>query len=250
MIYTITMGFCPSRIWEKSCIQYYKTSNRETKHIFVDAHYPLNEYENRRALWRVCCDYGVSVVDPGRNLGGADGFNYALGMIDVKPNDIIIGYDPDSCPIDAGWDGALADAILLDAKINWTSLLSVRAKPELQARGYEKRMVSHLEVWKANRPVVNSICAFRGSWLETIGGLRQPSRWYGGLEAEMFQNLRGGEWCFLPGWRESDEIRDKQDREYLWYKWKHAHLKEWDGDFRSYVEAGCPRPSDVPERLP
>lgn len=250
MIYTITMGFVPARLWAQSCANYYATRNRPTEHIFVDQHYPLNEHENRRELWRICCDYGVSVIDPGRNLGGTEGFNYALRRIRPKPDDVVIGYDPDSFVLSEGWDGALVDAILKDSKINWTSLMSARAEPELKARGYDKRKLDHIEVWRTHRPVVNSVCAFRASWLEAIGGLRQPSHWYGGLEAELHQNLRGGEWCFLPGWWESDKIRDQQDREYLWYKWCHAHLKEWPGDFASYVEAGCPPPSDLPKSLP
>lgn len=249
-LWTITMGFVPSRIWRQSCDAYYRTRNRQTEHIFVDQHYPLNKDENRRELWTTCREYGISVLDPGKNLGGTEGFNYAVRRISAQPDDVIIGYDPDSRPVTEGWDGALQDAILMDPKINWTSLMSARAKPELEARGYDRRSVGHLEVWRTHKPVVNSICAFRASWLNAIGGLNQPSRFYGGLEAHMFQHLRGGQWCFLPGWWESDDIRDQQDREYLWYKWRHAHLQDWPGDFASYIAAGCPPPSDLPERVP
>lgn len=249
-IYTITMGFVPNRIWKQSVESYYRHAQRKTEHIFVDQHYPLNENENRRALWQTCCDHGISVIDPGRNLGGVNGFNYAIDRINPNPEDVIIGYDPDSFAISPGWDGALVDAIALDPKINWTSLMSDRAKPELQSRGYDKRFVSHIEVWKTRQPVVNSVCAFRAGWLKSIGGLGQNSAWYGGLETKMFESLRGGEWCFVPGWFESDEIRNQQDREYLWWKWMHAHLHEWPGDFKSYVAAGCPPPSDLPNYLP
>lgn len=249
-LFTITMGFVPARIWRQSCEAYYRTAERKTEHIFVDQHYPLHEAENRRELWRICCEYGISVLDPGHNLGGTEGFNYALERIKLEPDDVVIGYDPDSYPITPGWDGALADAIALDPKIVWTSLMSQRANPELEARGYERRYLNQIEVWRTKQPVVNSVCGFRASWLQAVGGLRQPSKWYGGLECALWASLGASEWCFLPGWWEWDDIRDQQDREYLWWKWCSAHLKEWDGDFASYVAAGCPPPSDLPKHLP
>lgn len=249
-VYTITMGHCPSRIWKQSVDAYYKNSIRKTEHVFVDSYYPINQDENRRDLWEICRTYGISVIDPGKNLGGAEAFNYALRRLPLAVGDIIIGYDPDSCPISNGFDGALVDAILMDSKVNWSSLMSERAKPELQERGYTKKTIGHIEAWKTHRPVVNSICAFRAEWLLGIGGFRQDGKIYGGLEAALFSHLRGGEWVFLPNWAEVDSIRDQQDVEYLWWKWKFAHLREFSGTFSDYVAAGCPAPSDLPERLP
>lgn len=250
MIYTITMGYVPARIWRHSAEAYYRTRNHDTQHFFVDQRYPLNETQNRVELHSICRDHNISILDPGRNLGGTEGFNYALRFIKPSKGDVIIGYDPDSFVETEGWDGALIDAIMFDDQVNWTSLMSARAQPELESRGIKRRWIRHLEVWQTVRPVVNSVCAFRAEWLTAVGGLSQPSPWYGGLEASMFNNLRGGQWCFLPGWMENDSLRDQQDREFLWWKWKHAHLGEWPGDFKSYVDAGCPPPSDLPKKLP
>lgn len=113
-------------------------------------------------------------------------------------------------------------------------------------------MARHIELWVTRLPVVNSICAFRGSFLNATNGLHEPNDWYGYLESEMFWRMKklGLEWAFLPGWREDDSIRDLQDKEYMWWKWKWAHLKEWSGDLASYVAAGCPPPSDLPTTLP
>lgn len=250
MLYTITLGYCPSRIWRLSADAYYKNAQRETQHVFVDHHYPLNKDQNRKELREICAQYKINVLDPGRNLGGVAGFNWALKQLPLKAGDVVLGYDPDSRPISLGFDGALQDVILLDQKINWASLMSDRSEPELNQRGYVKRMVNQIEVWRTVRPVVNSICAFRAEWLLNIGGLWQNSPLYGGLEIDTFPHLRGGEWVFLPGWRETDDFRNLQDTEYLHWKWCYAHLREFKGDFAEYISAGCPKPSDLPERLP
>lgn len=253
-VFVVTLGFVPARIWRRSLDAYrslHKTG-LDYEHYFVDAHYPLNEVENRRELWSICADAGISVLDPGRNLGLHGNFNFALSRIPYKDDDVIIGYDPDSNPISPGFDGALVHAIQFDQRVAWSSLLSQRAEPELIQRGYDRRMIGHVEAWVTRQPVVNSICAWRGSFLRRTGGLHEPNQWYGFLEGEMFWRMKemGMDWAFLPGWRETDDIRNLQDREYLWWKWKFAHLREWPGDFRSYVEAGCPPPSDHVVRLP
>lgn len=253
-VYTITLGFVPARIWERSLDAYLSLRNPTIvyDHYFVDQHYPLGGTENRRELWRICCERGVNVLDPGRNLGLHGGFNWALARLPCGPEDIIIGYDPDSNPISPGFDGALIHALQLDPRLAWTSLMSGRAEPELRERGYTHRRVGHLDLWITHKPVVNSIVAWKYSFLKAVGGLSEPNQWYGGLEADMFSRMKslGLEWGFLTGWHENDDLRNLQDKEYLWWKWKFAHLREWTGDFKSYVEAGCPVPSDLPVHLP
>ena len=253
MIYTITTGYSPARIWALSLASYKKHKNPDVKytHIYVDNHYPLNIEQNRAEIKRICQDNDVIILNPGRNLGLHDGFNYALKYCDIKPYDIIIGYDGDSNPISYGFDGALVHALEFDHSLGWVSLMSPRAKPEILSRGYTAKQVRHLELWLTHKAVVNSVCAFRGEFLLKTGGLKEENAIYGGLEAVMFPKLRemGLHWGFLTGWHEDDLYRDMQDKEYLWWKWKYAHLKEFSGDFASYVSAGCPPPSDLPLRL-
>lgn len=253
-VYVVTLGFVPARIWRRSLDAYHSMRKPDLvyDHYFIDQHYPINEHENRRELWDICCERGVNVLDPGRNLGLHGGFNWALERIPYRDEDIICGYDPDSNPISPGFDGALIHALQFDQRLAWASLFNSRCGPELQQRGYDRRMIGHVESWITRKPVVNSICGWRGSFLRKTGGLHEPSQFYGGLEGDMFWRMKqmGLDWAFLPGWHEDDSLRNFQDESYKWWKWRHVHLCDWPSDFRSYVEAGCPPPSDLPNRLP
>lgn len=253
-VHTITLGFVPARIWEKSIDAYQSLRNPDISydHYFVDCHYPVGGLENRRKLWSICCDRGVHVLDPGRNLGLHDGFNWALAKVPRGTNDIIIGYDPDSKPISPGWDGALVHTLEADSRLAWVSLFNERVQPELIERGYTKRQLGHIEAWITHKPVINSICAWRSSFLDNAGGLEEENKFYGGLEAKMFWKMKnlGLEWAFLPQWWEEDSLRNMQDEEYKKYKWAHAHLKSWPADFESFLQAGCPINDPAPHKLP
>lgn len=255
MIYTITLGFVPARIWERSLDAYqrFKSPGLDYVHIFVDACYPIDEIENRRQLHKLCADNGVKVISPGRNLGLHGNFNFALNHIGFGCDDIIIAYDADSSPISPGWDRALVDALRIDPRLAWSSLLNSRSKRELAQRGYDRRFANQIELWVTKTAVVNSICAWKGSFLKSTGGLHEPNAYYGGLEVDMFPRMKalGLEWGFLPQYEEDDSLRDMEDEEYRKYKWAHAHLNQWPGDFKSFLEAGCPiNDPAAPHRLP
>lgn len=174
-----------------------------------------------------------------------------MSQLNMADDDVVIGYDPDSCPISPGWDLALVEVMRKDPNVNWSSLMSPRCQPELTARGYTSRKLDQIEVWYTKQAVVNSICAWRVGWLRRIGGLQEPNAFYGGLECSMYAALGPNQWAFLPGWWEDDRLRDGMDPEYRVWKWRHAHLHDWPGDFKSFLEAGAPLPpSETPRKLP
>lgn len=246
-VITITLGFVPSRIWKESIAAYHATRNPELryKHYFVDQHYPLKKEKNRKELRKICEKYDVTVLDPGKNLGLHEGFNWALKQINPPDNAVIIAYDPDVNPISPGWDMALVRAIRGDQKQNvvWASLIHETAVKEIATHGYEHRKADgYIDLYVTRRAVMNSICAWHMGWLRKVGGLHEPTAFYGHLEAEMWSRLGGRDWAFLPGWTEDETLRAKQDKEYQTYKWVHAHTQTWKGDFESWLAAGSPNP--------
>ncbi len=248
-VIAITLGFVPARIWEQSAKVYAETRNPELPytHYFVDQHYPLEKKKNRKALREICERYGIKVLDPGKNLGLHEGFNWALREINPPDDAIIIAYDPDVYPTSSGWDMALVRAIRGDpkGKIVWASLLHGAANQEIQKCGFEPRKIDgYIDVWITKLPIMNSICAWSYSWLKSVGFLNEPRPFYGHLEAEMYGRLRGKEWAFLPSWTEDERLRKTQDEKYMVYKWTHAHTQSFDGDFESWLKAGCPIPSE------
>lgn len=261
-VYAITLAFSNPQILAHSMKAFYQTRNLDLKidsHIIVDQHYPLYREEVVKELKMQNLINGQTILDPGRNLGLHDGFNWALGQIKPKPEDIIIGYDADSMPVEKGWDMALVRAI--EAKrsdghgeVVWSSLGNPRTLRDLYARGFDSvKADGYLRLFLSRTAITNSVCAWRYGWLKEVGFLEEPRAFYGHLEAAMWGKLRAGKrWAVLPDWTESDELRDLHDRAYIVYKWRHSHLNDWPGDFESFVKAGCPESGSgaAPEVIP
>lgn len=252
-VFAVSLGFMSAGIIRRSLAAYAATRNTDFgpyRHVMVDQHYPLDKECNRAELREICAEHGVEVIDPGRNLGLHHGFNFALRHLAPDPEDVIIAYDVDSTPVSEGWDLALVRALQGDPskRAVWASLMNPRSARDLSERGYTVRKADgYIELWATRSPVTNSICAWRYGWLSEVGLLTEPRPFYGHLEAEMYGKLGPKrDWVFLPGWTESDELRDLHDRAYVVYKWCHSHLKSWDGDFESWLAAGSPNPEDRP----
>jgi len=243
-ICVLTLGFMKWQIIDKSFEQLYRTSTIEWEHHVLDQHYPLNEKINRDSLKSICNEYGATLHDAGKNLGLHEGINY---LIEQTNPTVVIGYDPDSFPIRIGWDDALTK--VLSPKTVWSTLGNPRSVAEVKARGYFERNYNFVRVWVTKKAVVNSVCAWWVPWLHEVK-LTEARPFYGHLESEMFNKLKGREWVFLPDFEESDHLRWEHDKDYIMYKWAHAHLKSWDGDFKSWLEAGKPCEKQAPQKLP
>lgn len=255
-VFCITMAFMPERMVRRSLAAHASTRNPALAypHYLLDQHYPIEKLSNRAALRHLAAEYGLEVLDAGRNLGLHDGFNWALQQIAPHDDDIVIAYDPDSIPTATGWDLALVRALEGSSGVNvWSSLMNPRSLADLTERGYDVGTVDgYLKTWATRTAVTNSVCAWRVGWLRKVGFLQEARPWYGHLESVMWSKLGGKRWVFLPGWPESDELRDEHDISYVHYKWAHSHLKSWDGDFESWLKAGSPLPKDTsaPDRIP
>lgn len=259
-VFAITLAFCNPKVLERSIRAFYASRNpdMELEHVIVDQHYPMHRKETAVLLASLAGEFGIRVLDPGKNLGLHAGFNWAMCALNPRDEDIIIGYDGDSLPISPGWDMALVRAIdgtktQHGKKVVWSTLGNPRTIKDINLRGFDKATADgYLDIWLTRTSITNSVCAWRYGWLRSVGFLHEPRAFYGHLEAEMWGRMRKDReaWGVLPGWQESDELRDFHDREYVVYKWKHAHEKSWPGDFESFVAAGCPGMAMAPEKIP
>jgi hypothetical protein len=249
----ITLGYVPARIFEKSMDSFYSTISKEMDitHIFVYQHYPLDEEHNKPALFNICNKYGLTILDPQKNLGLHEGFNWALAQLPIQDEDIIIGFDGDSHPLTQGWDKAFATA-LEDNRLVWASLWSQRAEDRINEVGYIVHGVRNVRVFILRDAIMNSICAWNAKFLKDIGGLSELLQYYGHLEASMFPKLKAlnKEWVVLPDYFESDSFRILQDKEYLRWKWYYAHKKLISISFDEYVAQGCPILAPFPDDIP
>lgn len=237
MIHCVTLGFVPARIWAKSLAAFKETTVLDgVQHHFLNQHYPLNKQQNSAELRDIAEDNGLVWHDAGKNLGLHHGFNYVTKQFGLKPDDIVIAYDPDSNPVSKGWDEALVIA-LSEPKYVWASVMLKPARESIDKVGKAvEANVKGVRVLELAHPVINSVSAFKGSWLLDCGGFSEPNEFYGGLECHMWPQLGNKKWVFLEDFHESHEILHKQDEDYRKYKWDHAYHRNWAGDFESWLK--------------
>lgn len=247
-VYAITLCYNRSDIVRRSIERFYETRNAALPivHVLVDQCYPLRPVTVHETISDLGERFGTKLLCPGRNLGLHKGWNYAQERLPIKDDDVLIGYDADAYPLDNGWDMALVTAFQ-DPKVGWASLWNTASDEEFvtNRKTFRPKKISQVDVRLIDAPVVNGICAWRGSFLRKTGGLSEPTNYYGHLESHMYPELKkqGLEWAVLPGWRECNRLNLEQDREYLLWKWRHAHTQDFPGDFGEFVAAGCPSSS-------
>lgn len=244
MIYTITVGHVPSRIWGKSIERYHKTKHGglEYKHVFLDNLYAINKEKNSKENKIICESSGVEYVCDGSNLGNANGFNYVTRYLNqrytLNDNDILIGYDPDSTPVSNGWDMALVTTFL-DQSTGWATLYAQWLVNQFK---YTERKINQVRVHETHQAIMNSICAIRYSFFRDAGGFSEVTNGYGGLEVKMWPHFArlNKKWVFTADYWEDHEFHHLQDEEYKRFKWYKGHTGQCTGTFEDYVNIGSP----------
>lgn len=214
------------------------------EHLMVDQRYPLPDKDSvSKEIAQIAKNTGARLLEPGKNLGLHHGLNWALQTVGMRDEDIVIGYDGDSWPIESGWDMALVTALIADQKTVWASLWGKNSHGELTSRGFTRRMANQVEVYETHTPAVNSICAWKGWWVKQAGWFDETRPVYGGLESKLFHYVRdrGYRWVFIPGWTEDERLKFNPGEDILYktWKWRHAH-EGYDGDFDSWLARGLP----------
>lgn len=210
------------------------------EHYILDQHYPLPDYaENRAWLEGYCRDHGHRLLDAGKNLGYHEGINWAIEQMDLADEDIVVNYDPDTL-IPVGSESCLSMMRLAferDKTLAVVGLNNPTIDRELQERGYFDEDVGGLTLRFMKVPVIMSVVAWNVGFIRKVGGLKEPSAMYGGIEATMFPILcrEGRRWAVLPFWWEDISLNRQADPEYLEWKHRHGYLQNFPGDFESYL---------------
>lgn len=200
----------------------------------LDNNYPLTKDKDH--VRNICDKYGFKYFNAGENLGLHEGYNYLAKQCD---DEIIILYDGDSYPITNEWDKALEN-VHLRPDIVWASLYNQHSYKEMDERGYDQVEINGYNCRITKRPVINSISAFKRSWLEEVSWFTEPSKYYGGLEMAMWYKKKPEyKWAFLDDYKETalPNVGEIQDLIYTEYKIAHAHK----GDPRSFEEYASER---------
>jgi hypothetical protein len=233
MNYIFILGFANAATATRTLSQLEKTKVSDATVVILDQHWPMQDMSEFWKSW-VKSLRGI-YLDAGKNLGLHEGLNYMCKTLQVKPTDKVIGFDPDTYPINVGWDLALLNALDLP-HVGWASLGNTHSEGEMNARGYTESEEEGLHLWTTKQAVVNSICAWNMEWIYNVGGFQEASEFYGGLECCMFPKClaQGKRWVWLRDFREATGLKDLSDPEYKAYKWAHAH-QGWKGDFAAWL---------------
>ena len=194
----ITMAYANHRVFDASLAAYYHTTNRElvNDHVIVDQHYPLHRPQLLGVMNKWAGQLQAQVMDPGKNLGLHNGFNFAMQKLALgwAPDEFVIGYDPDECPITPGWVRAMFDVMTANASIGWLSLTSGSTDVDQKGFSYKDRQIAGHKVRFFDTAKMNIVCMWRTSMLRQVGWLDEPRPYYGLLESMMWPRLERLGW--------------------------------------------------------
>lgn len=223
MNYLLTISFHNEQIADISYEQLIKTTSTEPcKVLLLDNNYPL--LKNKDHIKNICKKYDFEYFNVGRNIGDHEGYNYLIKQL---PNncDRYILYDGDSYPITPDWHIPLLK-VHDDSSVIWSSLHNKRSFEEMYERGFYPALIENYYCTVPKAPVINSVCAIKKSWAESIGEFTEPNKYYGGFEIAQWNKKKEDlKWVFLNDFKEENipNISEIQDKIYTEYKWEHAH---------------------------
>lgn len=237
MIATISLCYNQPDVIYNSVRRYYETTTQPTRHILFDAQWPLERTKMDNVLKTLHADYGCEIHNIGQNMGLARNFNHCLSLIDLDSTELVVAYDPDSWPMERGWDQAMLDVIRSRANAAWISLWHPHAQRELL--GENRGAAEGNLVW-ATSAVMNSVSGFRPSWLKACGGLYEINPFYGGVESNTWDRLaeHGMRWVFLRDYTEvfwpKPELLNSEYRD---YKFQTTHGGKKQVEFSEWLRA-------------
>jgi hypothetical protein len=193
-----------------------------------------NNYGHASSIWLAINEekYGYKLLQTphGKNIGLHRGFNLCLEHVETSH---VCGIDPDMFLCSRGFDTALL-AHAADRRNVIVQAFNTYSLTEMGNPTFEKGPAGWLIV--PNHPVIMGMIMWSVEWLRTVGGLQEPTEYYGHLESTMWQYLDQKEkrWVMalnsIEGWK--DLYVGLEDPWFLAWKRDHAHK----GDKRSIDE--------------
>lgn len=207
---------------------------KPTEKILVDHQYPLKHWETKESLVRIAKVFNFKLIAPLKNLGAHHGFNWALKQIDLQPEDIVFGVDPDCNIVTPGWDKAMIQVFTAQPRIGSLSLLLDAIVPHNQSN-WAIDTINGIKVGFLNKPEMFNVTGWKGEFLLASGGLKALMGFYGHVEVAMrheaqTHHFRQG---YLMDYRETFNLVP-HDEEYN--KWKGLHVGGYKKNFGEYLK--------------
>lgn len=239
----LTMAFTRPELVEK-CIEalYKRGVPNGVEHYILDQHYPLpSKAQNSERIKNICIYYGLKYLNAGKNLGYHEGINWAIEQMDLADGDVVVNFDQDA-QIAGGseaWLCAIFRSFFVDKTLACVGINNETIDRELKERGFFDESKNYLVMRFMKAPVVMSIIAWQVGFIREVGGLKENTLHYGGVEAVMWPYLceRGRRWAVLPAYWEDVSLWHESDPEYREWKVKHGQELSFKEDFETYLRA-------------
>lgn len=228
--------FMKPELMAQAMIRFHMTSGKQVLDVrtwlFVDNHWPLGDLGYQNAVEMISHMGLGMIVDPGSNLGGHGGFNFALKQLNPHADDLILNYDLDSNPLSYGWLSAMIDVMRADPSLGYVALLDDRC---VENRPWQFETIAGHKMAFADTDMWN-VTLFRASVLRE--GMKAQYKYYGQVELPMQEHVKslGMRFGYLYDFREScPPFTLAHDSIYTQYKADHVSRK-FDGSFDEYLK--------------
>lgn len=227
-----TLLYNDYKVIDRSLTQLRATNTLNLPIYAVDNAFPTL---SPRLVSRLKNKHGLTIIGERVNRGLAGGYNELINTFkDIR---YAILYDCDSNPVTKGWDAALM-SVIQHENAAYLSLMFDVAKREMKERGFTPWL--HNEsghvVWKPHAPCVQSVSCADLDYIRSVGGLSEPKKYYGGLEAHMWRHWNNQHQIgYIDGvYEEQANNAPDVNTDYREYKWKYAH-EGYKGSFDEYL---------------
>jgi hypothetical protein len=230
MIFTLLYN--DYKVIDASLTQLRKTNTLSLPIVAVDNDFPTL---TNAQVTRLKNKHGLTIIGKRVNRGLSGGYNE---LIHAHPDiRYAILFDCDSYPITEGWDKAMMD-VIQSPQVAYISLMFDVAKREMQERGFTPwRHESGHVIWRPKQACVQSISCADLDYIRIIGGLKEPKKYYGGLEGFMFRYWNDAHQIgYIDGVYETQQPQHvKIAPAYRAYKWAYAH-EGYNGSFDEFLK--------------
>jgi GT2 family glycosyltransferase len=225
-----TMLYNEYDVIDYSLSQLRKTTTLNLPIYAVDNDYPFLTPDMVNDLQK---KHNFTLIGTRHNRGLAGGANELINSVNV---DYAIGYDCDSNPVTPGWDIAFLK-LIKNTNLAYLSLMLEVSKREMLERGHTVWHYEDYTIWRPHAACVQSVPIFDTAYIKKIGGIQEPKKYYGGLEACMFKYWDNDHQIgYLDGYYEMPENKsDKVNPLYTEYKLEYAH-KGYNGSFDDFLK--------------
>lgn len=207
---------------------------RSIEHVVVDHHWPLNRGWTKRSIITMSEMYGFSMMSPYKNLGGAEGYKWAMANIPIEDEDYILFNDPDVASTLPHFDQAMFNVLTADPKVLGVFLSDERvyAAP---GRNWTTTTIAGHSCKEADNFSVTDIGMLRAGFIKKA--MRGITKFYGYVEEPIWRAAKeqGGRIVYLENFTQT-QCPIAHPAEYTRWKIEHAHKFSFSGNFDQWCK--------------